>query len=284
LCLFIVLALANEEAAAKEKRGIWSKRGLAWPALNDANNIPNIWAVAGNGWTKVSWLYTWSVWQDQESQVAGLDWVPMFWGTSHSSEFTSQLNAGAFAKCTAFLGFNEPERSDQANLSPQAAVNLWKQYIQPLKTKYPNMRLGAPAVSSAPAGKLWLQQFIPLCTGCTIDFIPIHWYGTGASNFEAYVTDIHNTFGKNIWVTEWAYTTGAGCAWKQTDSTYAKNMQPIYDFMGATGNWMEQQSWIERYSWFGAMQSLDATLDCDRLITADGTTNTPLGVQYATQP
>ena len=43
----------------------------------------------------------------QNAMVAGLDWVPMFWGTPHTNEFTQQLNAGAFAKCTAFLAFNE---------------------------------------------------------------------------------------------------------------------------------------------------------------------------------
>ena len=43
----------------------------------------------------------------QQAKVVGLDWVPMFWGTPHTNEFQQQLNAGAFSKCTAFLGFNE---------------------------------------------------------------------------------------------------------------------------------------------------------------------------------
>ena len=40
-------------------------------------------------------------------------------------------------------------------------------------------KLGAPAVTNggSPMGLTYLEYFIGNCTGYTIDFIPIHWYG-----------------------------------------------------------------------------------------------------------
>lgn len=37
-----------------------------------------------------------------------------------------------------------------------------------------------------------------------VDFVALHWYGTDAQAFIAYVQDFHTTFGKPIWVTEFA--------------------------------------------------------------------------------
>lgn len=60
------------------------------------------------------------------------------------------------------------------------AVAGWKEHIQPLKGLKDAMYLGSPAVSNAAAsdttGLGWLAKFIEACSGCTIDFINIHWY------------------------------------------------------------------------------------------------------------
>jgi hypothetical protein len=94
--------------------------------------------------------------------------------------------------------------SKQSNLSPGDAANIWKKYIQPLHAQ--GVRLGAPAVSSAATGPEWLASFISACTGCTFDFVPLHWYGEGSQNFEQYVKDFHDLFNHTLWVTEWAST------------------------------------------------------------------------------
>ncbi|KAJ6481727.1 hypothetical protein C8R45DRAFT_932487 [Mycena sanguinolenta] len=41
--------------------------------------------------------------------------------------------------------------------------------------KYAGIRLGSPAVSNRPNGLQWLNSFMKACTGCTIDFIAVHW-------------------------------------------------------------------------------------------------------------
>jgi len=65
-------------------------------------------------------------------------------------------------------------------MSVDAAVAGWREYIQPLKAAKDKMYLGSPAVSNAAAtdntGLGWLEKFISACTGCSIDFINIHWY------------------------------------------------------------------------------------------------------------
>jgi len=234
-----------------------SKLGIAW----DGNgNIAN-WDQSSGG--KIAWYYTWS--PDKLSGPTE-EFIPMLWGTKQEADFVSKHNAGGFAGASAILGFNEPDNSGQANLSPSTAVSLWNQYLQPLGSSY---RLGAPAVTSGPSGIPWLQNFISECTGCKIDFIPIHWYGNDPNAFEEYVTQIHTLFNKPIWVTEFACVeyTGAACT-----------QEYVYDFMGQTTLWLDQQSYVERYSWFGCYSSGIPTTDA--LLTSDGTARTGLGGQY----
>eukprot|EP01113_Clastostelium_recurvatum_P009481 TRINITY_DN14569_c0_g1_i5.p1 TRINITY_DN14569_c0_g1~~TRINITY_DN14569_c0_g1_i5.p1 ORF type:complete len:169 (-),score=27.73 TRINITY_DN14569_c0_g1_i5:54-527(-) len=151
------------------------------------------------------------------------------------------------------------------------AASLWRQHLQPLKGQ--GKRLGAPAVTSAPSGKPWLQQFIQICgAACTIDFIPIHWYGSDSNAFKSYVTEMHNTFNKPIWVTEWACVEYAPPTCTQTD---------VDNFMAATTSFLESQSsWLERFAWFGAMKKLGNVSRTNALLTADGQSATPLGIQY----
>jgi hypothetical protein len=73
------------------------------------------------------------------------------------------------------LGFNEPDLPAQANLSPQAAADAWKQHIQPYAGR---AKLVSPAITNGPPpmGTGWMDQFLAACNGCTIDAIAIHIY------------------------------------------------------------------------------------------------------------
>jgi len=243
-----------------------SKIGLAWPD----GDSDNLWALAGS-WTKVAWLYTWSPWNVKTAIVAQLEFIPMLWGGGNVGDFQNALNQGVFGNSSAVLGPNEPDVSSQSNLSPGDAANLWRQVLQPLSPKF---RLGAPAVSSAPSGKQWLSDFFQACGGCHFDFIPLHWYGSDGDAFISYVNDIHNTFGLNIWITEWA------CVQFSSNDPPC-DQQSVYNFLGYTSLFLDQQGWVERWAWFGAMRNLGGIPETDALLTSDGQNNTPLGVQYA---
>jgi hypothetical protein len=142
---------------------------------------------------------------------------------------------------------------------------MWKTYMQPLKAR--GLSLGSPAPSNAPDGKTWLLNFLSACgTQCTVDFIALRklphsvfflftfecdlrkdWYGTNASDFEAYLTDFHNTFMLPIWVTEWA------CQ-NYVNLTAQCSLEDVVAFMNHTQGFMDNTTWVQRYAWFGAME------------------------------
>jgi len=51
---------------------------------------------------------------------------------------------------------------------------------------------------------LQIYHFILFTHLFQVDAIALHWYGTDPQAFISYVQDFHNTFNKNIWVTEFA--------------------------------------------------------------------------------
>lgn len=76
---------------------------------------------------------------------------------------------------TVFQTFNEPDFNQQSNIDPNIAAQLWMQYIEPLRTDIPGIKIGAPAVSSGGTGFPWLTTFFSACGNCSFDFLPIHW-------------------------------------------------------------------------------------------------------------
>lgn len=99
----------------------WPKRGLA------ANNDILIWQFGGsyeNSQSQVNWQYNWYSTTSQKQSFA--EYVLMLWGTS--SDHTSQWFNNAWywlenGGSGHLLAFNESERSDQSNLSPQEAAD-----------------------------------------------------------------------------------------------------------------------------------------------------------------
>lgn len=67
---------------------------------------------------------------------------------------------------------SRPEQAGQSNLTADAGAQMWKTYLEPLHAQ--NVRLGSPATSSGPSGKIWLQDFLTACAGaCTVDFVAL---------------------------------------------------------------------------------------------------------------
>jgi len=238
------------------------KEGLGWADWDSSN----LGALAGNG-LKPTWIYTWSPWNI--NQQAGLEFIPMFHDPGSATDFVNAYNDGVWKQSSAILFLNEP---DMNGVSPGQAVSLWNQYMQPHASNY---RLGAPAVASNSNGMAWLQQFMSQCGGCKIDFIPLHWYGSDWTAFTAYVQSMQSTFGKNVWITEWA------CV--QYGSSPPCDQTSVYNFMGATTQWLDQTGYVERWAWFGAMKNVAATgvPATNGLLTSDGQSRTGLGNQYS---
>ncbi|KAH9853697.1 glycosyl hydrolase catalytic core-domain-containing protein [Lenzites betulinus] len=262
--LFILLTVFPRRAvgAAIEAATNGSKAGLAWPNAN--NDDINQYLTTG----KVQWYYNWS----PDPISANIEFVPMLWGTRQTSDWDNNINNTIKQyQVTHLLGFNEPEIAGQSNISPTDGATEWKAHIEPLKGL--GVKLGAPAPSGAPEGKQWLVDWMTACQGgCTVDFMPLHWYDINSTAFMEYLEDYHNTFQKPLWVTEWACQN-----FNQPNQQCSS--QDIIDFMNATQTFMEETEWIERYAWFGAMEYLQGVNQENALMSSDGKINT-LGQQY----
>ncbi|QRV96128.1 glycoside hydrolase family 128 protein [Ceratobasidium sp. AG-Ba] len=233
------------------------KRGLCFAEGDNPGDIK----LANQTGTALTWTYNWGQSPPDYLKTANtkLTYIPMQWGRDGIANFASLVKAQG---ARTILTFNEPDFATQSNITATEAASLWKQYIQPLHAS--GIRLGAPAVTNAPSGRQWLSDFLKACTGCTIDFVPIHWYGSGVGAFYDYIWAIHGEFPSYpLWVTEFAET--------------SSDDKVVANFMNATINYMDTLDWIERYSWFAFFRQ--ETGSHYNLLNANGTLNT-LGHMY----
>ena len=143
----------------------------------------------------------------------------------------------------ALLGFNEPDIPSHANMSVSEAVELWKQYVLPAKSKF-GYRLGSPGISSDPKGKAWLQSFTKELDGKDgIDFIVAHWYGADFAQMASHLGDLHHTFGKRIWLTEFAYS--------HMGDPFVPTEDMVSAFMSKSLPFLDECPFVERYCYFG---------------------------------
>lgn len=179
-------------------QAVWPKRGLAY---ND--DIP-IWQFGGS-WegdaSQINWQYNWDSTTTEKQDFA--EYVPMLWSDAsiHTSGWWDNawywLDNGGSGH---LLSFNEPERSDQANMSPAQAASSYRTYMHPF---IGSAQLGSPAVSND--GEAWMSSFMSECSDCTIDFIATHWYNdhTQFADLQDWVgtmCSIGN--GRQVWITE----------------------------------------------------------------------------------
>jgi hypothetical protein len=190
----------------------------------------------------------------------------MLWGWSQVDAFKQAVAANA---ATEILGPNEPDHAGQSAMSPGSCVSLWQANIQPLKAR--GYTLISPAVTSAPSGKAWMQEFMNACQGCTIDAMAVHWYGTDPQAFIAYLKDFHNTFNRPLYVTEYACQNFGGGAQCTADQVWA--------FTRTVTEFMDNTSWVVAYFPFGAMHDMVGVNPLNQLMKPDGTP-TALGYEY----
>ncbi|KAI0773870.1 glycosyl hydrolase catalytic core-domain-containing protein [Fomes fomentarius] len=239
-----------------------SKAGLPWPN----GNYVDMGQYLSTG--KVQWYYTWG----PSPAKANIEFVPMLWGSRQVAQWDSTINDTLSSlNVTHALGFNEPEIAGQSDISPADGAALWKAHIEPLKAQ--GVRLGSPAPSSSPKGKQWLLDWLGACqSGCSVDFIAVHYYDINSTQFMEYLTDYHNTFQRPVWVTEWA------CQ-NFNDANAQCSQQDVVNFMNATQEFMDNTEWLERYAWFGAMENMQGVNEANALMSSQGNINA-LGEQY----
>ncbi|NDV80021.1 glycosyl hydrolase [Dysgonomonas sp. 511] len=223
-------------------------------------------ALLGPG---VSWFYNWGpdISNDLNNAVTPqkLDFYPMAWNGAFS-ESKIRAYKQAHPNCEYILAFNEPNLTDQANMTPTEAATHWPR-LRALANEL-NMKIISPAMNYGTLANYsdpikWLDEFFKLVPLSDIDGIAIHCYMGTPASLKSYV-GLFKKYGKPIWMTEF-------CAWESYINNVSKQMAYMCDVL----NYMECDPDIYRYAWFiprtnGSVNSYrGATIE----ILLDGKTN-----------
>lgn len=167
------------------------------------------------------------------------------------------------------LGFNEPDRPDQAKMTTDEAIAGWPELL------WTGLRVGSPAVSDGGLG--WLYDFMAKAdkAGLRVDFVAVHYYRsvpdpgdgrTAAAQLKAFAQDIHNRTGRPIWITEW----NNGANWTpHRDPSESEQKRAIKAMI----EMLDETPFIERYALYNWVE------DGRKLKRNDGSL-TPAGEVY----
>ncbi len=237
--VFTVAASTVEAQAQPSPQ--YPKRGWGG-TINSAYNSNRI---------NANWYYTWGRVPHTGSYA---EFIPMAWNGN------AVTNPTSYAQLTSqssewILGFNEPERAEQSNMTPDQALALWPQLMASGK------KLVSPAVGSDTLGRAWISEFMTKATALNtanpgtirIDAIAMHWYGdvrvTNAySGLSSTIDNFYNTYTLNgtklpIWLTEFAgldFTSGANPVTEEDNRRFLAGALPLLD----------GKAHLHRYAWF----------------------------------
>lgn len=161
----------------------------------------------------------------------------MIWGAS-------DVNATVGGNSQWIMGFNEPDSTSQANISPANAATLWRQIEQ----KYPTRKLAAPVPSGG--NSTWLPAFRQSYISAygappRLDALAVHCYAWSAAACIQYTQSFETlatAWGvPEVWVTEFSISPAA-------PNTLSQALQEAQSYI----NWMEGDSMITHIAWFAS--------------------------------
>ncbi|WP_186775925.1 glycosyl hydrolase, partial [Rubripirellula tenax] len=181
-------------------------------------------------------------------------------------------------KPSYLLGFNEPDKEDQANMTVAAAVNLWPQL------EAMDIPLVSPANAHGAAGQAWLEDFSDQtdALGYRTDYSGTHWYSSPNVNnvFNWIDSTQTKSNGRDVWLTEFAVVDWSGGSGNWSEET---NYNFILEFMYRA----ESKANLDKYSlflWTGAEPTTPwekSNPRSDFFISNSGKALTPFGKAYA---
>lgn len=199
-------------------------------------------ALLGKG---VSWSYNWGPAQGGasivESMVAhDMRFYPMAWNGSFND---GQIRAWkqAHPETEYILAFNEPNLTDQANMTPQKAAEHWPRLVALAKEL--DMKLIAPAMNYGTLANYhdpikWLDEFFSIVPIEDVDGIAIHCYMASPAALKSYVQRFYK-YDLPIWLTEF-------CAWEESVGSAKAQAR----FMSQCLGYLESDPNVAGYAWF----------------------------------
>lgn len=203
-----------------------------------------------------SWFYNWaSLPTAQVADMSGTDkvceFVPMAWnGNFDETQLKAYYDSHPGDKY--LLGFNEPNFTDQAHMTPQEAVEPWHKLEQFAKSN--GLTLVAPALNysswtaySTP--EKWMDAFITAYkmkygTAPSYDYLALHCYMDDPLSMLTYVENYAKKYSKQVWLTEF-------CAWESATLTAEQQLKYMINKI----EMLEKSSSVYRYAWFKARNS-----------------------------
>ncbi|KAF2108292.1 glycosyl hydrolase catalytic core-domain-containing protein [Lophiotrema nucula] len=242
-------AAASSAAATPSSSPSYSggKRGLAY-------NDESLCSSFASG--KFSFSYNWG---QTGGDCAGAGFAPMMHKPSDSTAeaWLANVDKAYKAGSRVVMGFNEPDHSAQANLSPEQACSDWTTYMEPIASKYSDITILGPSVTNGPApmGLDWLSRFKTACPSATWHATNVHFYdipdgdacATTVERFQSHVEQAASDFGKPVWVTEFGLNLGSASS------------QQAADFLKGTMDYMEGSDKVQGYAYF--MVGTDASMN-----------------------
>lgn len=215
--------------AHSSKRGV-AQNSWAVPETDIANLAPGM-----------AWTYNWGsgILPSEVSgplAESGVEFCPMAWNANYNE-------AGLRAADEWILGFNEPNLTDQCNMTPAKAAEYWPAVVEIAKSA--GKKLVSPAMNYGTLSGyhdpiVWLDEFFqqPGCSLDDIDAIAVHCYMPLAASVKDYIERFRK-YGKPVWLTEFC---------NGNSNNIDAYTQLAY--MCETLNMLEQNDLVERYAWF----------------------------------
>ncbi len=255
-----LLAVVNEGFSQTKgmevKKPFWSKKGvcvtLRTPGKDKhgrvvkgdyLKNMPRVKRL------NVGWNYSWGI-TLQPTQSRRTSFAPMVYsvyGNPSVDAVAARIRksialVGEKQRHTVLLGFNEPDKGNQADMSVDRALKYWK------SLEAQGVALCSP--STVHPDNKWMKEFMSGVKkrGLRVDYIGVHDYGNG--NVEAFkqkLRKIHAMYGKRpILITEFAVADWGTPTIEKNRHSPAK----VLKYMKEVLPWMDKQDWIVGYAWF----------------------------------
>jgi hypothetical protein len=227
------------------KKGVGVK---APPACDDVNSL------------RASWYSNWVPWPDSTCNTEDLDrFVPRILNGDYMQYLADAVeNATPPEGSGWIIGFAEPNRPEQGNMTPQQGAIYWKQIET--EANLHGIKLVSPAPVEADPEQSWLwamveayrDQNCPIDRACKPQFDGIAWNIYGCTNHPAcynvegmkdYLRQRRDAAARRgynvpIWVVEFG-----GCLTENSSESDKIIMREMTA-------WFNQTSWIARYAWY----------------------------------
>ncbi|MBF4518456.1 carbohydrate-binding protein [Flavobacterium sp. ANB] len=267
LCFSILVVCFSITSSAQSP-----KRGIAY--VN--NSTADLLALKPG----ISWWYNWGSIPENDTNAnyesIGVEYVPMAWREVNDTDvqaFINRIKPGA----KYLLAFNEPNFNDGSRLTPQDAVNAWKNVEKIAAAKNLEIVSASPAFNgpdnyggySSPTA--WHDDFFLLCPTCKVDYIAFHTYDSSSGSVIG-VTSLLKKYNRPVWVTEFA-------------NRVVQTADQKITFMKEIITNFENDPDIYRYSWFtGRVDPTWLDMAEGPLLAPQSGVLRPIGTEYINTP